>query len=101
MGRKAWSNARSDVQNAATPKPGRWCTVRWNPTPLAGSKANWGVPNDVGFAYGPSRFHNLTSGPSSPRTGSVFGSFTSGIVFNAFAWFCGVGRVICIGGPGG
>ena len=47
------------------------------------------------------RFHSLTSGPSSPRTGSVFGSFTSGIVFSAFAWFSGVGRVICICGPGG
>jgi hypothetical protein len=30
------------------------------------------------------RFHSLTSGPFSPRTGSVFGSFTAGIVFNAF-----------------
>jgi hypothetical protein len=31
------------------------------------------------------RFHNLTSGPSAPITGSVFGSFTSGIVVNALA----------------
>jgi hypothetical protein len=31
------------------------------------------------------RFHNLTNGPFSPRTGSVFGTFTSGIVFNALA----------------
>jgi hypothetical protein len=32
----------------------------------------------------PGRFHNLTSGPSAPSTGSVFGNFTAGIVFNAF-----------------
>jgi hypothetical protein len=30
-------------------------------------------------------FHNLTNGPSSPSTGSVFGSFTAGIVFIALA----------------
>jgi hypothetical protein len=30
------------------------------------------------------RLHNLTSGPSAPITGSVFGNFTAGIVFNAF-----------------
>jgi hypothetical protein len=29
------------------------------------------------------RFHNFTSGPSSPSTGSVFGSLTAGIVFSA------------------
>ena len=46
-------------------------------------------------------FHNLTNAPFSPITGSVLGNFTSGIVFNALAWFSGVGRVICIGGPGG
>ena len=48
-----------------------------------------------------SRFHNRSNGPWTPRTGSVFGNFTSGIVFSAFAWFSGVGRVICICGPGG
>jgi multidrug resistance efflux pump len=30
-------------------------------------------------------FHNLTSGPSAPITGSVFGSFTAGIVCSALA----------------
>ena len=34
-------------------------------------------------AKGQAGFHNLISGPSSPTTGSVFGSFTSGIVFSA------------------
>ena len=48
-----------------------------------------------------SRFHSFTSGPSAPMTGSVFGSFTCGIVFSALAWFSGVARVTCIGGPGG
>src|SRR5882757_4047713 len=52
-------------------------------------------------ADGQPRFHSLTSPPCSPSTGSLFGTFTSGIVFSALAWFSGVGRVICIGGPGG
>jgi len=46
-------------------------------------------------------FHSRTSGPSSPITGSVSGSGTRGMLFSAFAWFSGVGRVICIFGPGG
>ena len=46
-------------------------------------------------------FHNLTSGPSLPITGSVFGSATIGIVFSAFACASGVGRTRSIGGPGG
>ena len=29
-------------------------------------------------------FHNLTSGPSAPITGSVFGNLNAGIVFSAF-----------------
>ena len=29
-------------------------------------------------------FHNLTSGPSAPNTGSVCGSLTCGIVLSAF-----------------
>src|SRR5207253_1302860 len=53
------------------------------------------------FVYVVLSFHSRTSGPSSPRTGSVFGSFTWGMVFNDFAWFSGVGRVMCIAGPGG
>ena len=47
------------------------------------------------------RFQSRTSGPSLPFTGSVSGTATSGIVFKALAWFSGVGRVICIAGPGG
>jgi len=47
------------------------------------------------------RFHSFTSGPFVPITGSAFGSFTFGIVFNALAWFSGVARVISAGGPGG
>jgi len=34
---------------------------------------------------GQRRFHSFTSERSSPITGSVFGSFTSGIVYRAFA----------------
>ena len=47
------------------------------------------------------RVHSRTNGPSLPLTGSLFGSGTAGIVFSALAWFSGVGRVICIFGPGG
>ena len=56
----------------------------------AGKDGSYGVP-----------FHSRTSGPSSPITGSVSGSGTRGMLFSAFAWFSGVGRVICIFAPGG
>jgi len=46
-------------------------------------------------------FHSRTSGPFSPITGSFSGNGTRGMLSSAFAWFSGVGRVICIFGPGG
>mgnify|MGYP000406761462 CR=1 FL=1 len=47
------------------------------------------------------RFHNLTSGPFVPSTGSVLGTATCGIVFSALACASLLGRTRSIGGPGG